>query len=195
MVPSEEADIKLRILRAAKRRFAEQGYDGASVRQICDDAGANVALVSYYFGGKENLFASVIGHYYPARQVMGVDAGLDPVAGLKLLIAEVTRFREREPELIRIIQQEIMMDSPRIEAIAAYVMPTWKLLRKWLAEGKEQGLFRFRSLDTAFMSVVGTLLFYRTRKYWQVMQDEVQTTEELIADLTEFIMHGLQAAD
>ena len=48
--------MKIRILLAAKKLFAKQGFDGTSVRQICEEAGANVALVSYYFGGKEKVF-------------------------------------------------------------------------------------------------------------------------------------------
>ena len=52
----QELDMKMKILLAAKKLFAKHGYDATSVRQICEEAGANVALVSYYFGGKESVF-------------------------------------------------------------------------------------------------------------------------------------------
>ncbi|WFR63361.1 helix-turn-helix domain containing protein [Paenibacillus amylolyticus] len=48
-----ELDIKTRILLAAKKLFAQQGYDGTSVRQICDEAGANVSLVSIILAAKK----------------------------------------------------------------------------------------------------------------------------------------------
>ena len=50
---------KLRILDAAERLFARNGFYGVSVRDITEAAGVDVALVSYHFGGKRELFAAV----------------------------------------------------------------------------------------------------------------------------------------
>jgi AcrR family transcriptional regulator len=44
------------ILDAARGQFAEQGYEGATMRAIARDAGVDPALVSYYFGSKGGLF-------------------------------------------------------------------------------------------------------------------------------------------
>jgi AcrR family transcriptional regulator len=44
------------ILEAARGQFAEQGYEGATMRGIARDAGVDPALVSYYFGSKSALF-------------------------------------------------------------------------------------------------------------------------------------------
>jgi AcrR family transcriptional regulator len=49
-----------RLIRAATRLFAENGYRGASVRDICNLAGANPGAVSYHFGGKRQLYRSVL---------------------------------------------------------------------------------------------------------------------------------------
>lgn len=48
------------ILEAARRRFTEEGYDGASLRDIAAEAGVDVALVARYFGSKEELFREVL---------------------------------------------------------------------------------------------------------------------------------------
>jgi AcrR family transcriptional regulator len=50
---------KERILDAAERLFARHGFYGVSVRDITEEAGVDVALVSYHFGGKRELFTSV----------------------------------------------------------------------------------------------------------------------------------------
>jgi AcrR family transcriptional regulator len=50
---------KERILDAAERLFARHGFYGVSVRDITEAAGVDVALVSYHFGGKRELFAAV----------------------------------------------------------------------------------------------------------------------------------------
>lgn len=48
-----------RILDAAEALFAEHGYDGVTLRQISTQAGVDVALASYHFGKKLDLFQAV----------------------------------------------------------------------------------------------------------------------------------------
>jgi AcrR family transcriptional regulator len=48
------------ILAAAKMHFARSGYDGAFLRDIAADAGADAALINRYFGGKDGLFAAAL---------------------------------------------------------------------------------------------------------------------------------------
>ena len=48
------------ILAASRERFAEHGYDGATIRTIAADAGVDPALVHHFFGTKERLFAAAM---------------------------------------------------------------------------------------------------------------------------------------
>jgi AcrR family transcriptional regulator len=52
--------IKERILDAAEKLFAEQGYDAASMRQLTEQAKVNLAAVNYHFGGKESLYVAMV---------------------------------------------------------------------------------------------------------------------------------------
>lgn len=52
--------VPARLLSAAIRLFAAKGYAGASTREICQAAGANVAAIHYYFGGKQGLYQAVL---------------------------------------------------------------------------------------------------------------------------------------
>jgi TetR/AcrR family transcriptional regulator, regulator of cefoperazone and chloramphenicol sensitivity len=56
----EADDTRGRLLRAAAEVFAEHGYEDATIREICSRAGANVALVHYYFGDKLMLYTEVL---------------------------------------------------------------------------------------------------------------------------------------
>jgi AcrR family transcriptional regulator len=47
------------LLDAARQRFRDQGFDGASVREIAGDVGVDAALVNRYFGSKEGLFTEI----------------------------------------------------------------------------------------------------------------------------------------
>lgn len=55
-----EDSSKKRILKVATKFFAQKGLDGTSVRDIAKAANVNVAMVSYYWGGKKELFQSII---------------------------------------------------------------------------------------------------------------------------------------
>ena len=52
-------DTRQRLIDAAGTIFAEKGYEAASVRDICQQASANIAAVNYHFGSKENLVNEV----------------------------------------------------------------------------------------------------------------------------------------
>jgi AcrR family transcriptional regulator len=53
-------DTQEQIRQAARQRFLAEGYQAVSMRAIAADAGVDVALVSYYFGSKQGLFAAAM---------------------------------------------------------------------------------------------------------------------------------------
>ena len=53
-------DAQERLIDAAGRIFAEKGYDGATVRDICQQANANLAAINYYFRDKERLYIETV---------------------------------------------------------------------------------------------------------------------------------------
>ncbi len=53
-------ETKTRILEAAFRRLATEGYSALSTREIAKDAGVNHALISYHFHGKDPLVIAVL---------------------------------------------------------------------------------------------------------------------------------------
>lgn len=57
---TDGATTRARILQAARRRLAEQGYANLNVRDIAADAGVNHALIGYHFHGKQQLVLAVL---------------------------------------------------------------------------------------------------------------------------------------
>lgn len=49
-----------RLLDVAEELFAARGFNGVSVRDIVNAAGANLGAIPYHFGSKENLFKQVV---------------------------------------------------------------------------------------------------------------------------------------
>jgi AcrR family transcriptional regulator len=61
------------ILDAARRAFAEQGYQQATIRGVADLAGVDPALVHHYFGTKQELFVAAVElPVNPIEQLMAV---------------------------------------------------------------------------------------------------------------------------
>jgi AcrR family transcriptional regulator len=90
--PRQDAgEAREAILDAARRRFADQGFEGATMRAIAGDAGVDPALVSYYFGSKSGLFVESL--RLPVNPGDAIDALL--AEGTEDLGARlVTRFLE-----------------------------------------------------------------------------------------------------
>jgi TetR/AcrR family transcriptional regulator, regulator of cefoperazone and chloramphenicol sensitivity len=64
-----EENIRDKILNAAGEVFAQQGFEGATIRAITQRAGVNVAAVNYYFRDKAELYARLIFDACCARKV------------------------------------------------------------------------------------------------------------------------------
>src|SRR5690606_26393251 len=62
-----ESNTKQLLLQAAKRLFAAKGFDGTTVKEISDEAGVNVSLVSYYFDSKEGLYRACLCEFGHSR--------------------------------------------------------------------------------------------------------------------------------
>jgi AcrR family transcriptional regulator len=74
------------ILDAARRAFAEQGYQHATVRGVADLAGVDPALVHHYFGTKQGLFVAAVQlPANPVEQLMAVLAEDPGQAGERMV--------------------------------------------------------------------------------------------------------------
>jgi AcrR family transcriptional regulator len=56
--PRHAAQTRADILAAARHRFATDGFERTTLRAIAADVGVNAALVTRYFGSKQDLFAT-----------------------------------------------------------------------------------------------------------------------------------------
>lgn len=60
-IETTEHSTPERILEAARTVFLREGYSGARMQQIADEAGINKAMLHYYYRSKDDLFHRVLG--------------------------------------------------------------------------------------------------------------------------------------
>ncbi len=56
----KNSNSKEKILKVAMKLFSQKGYAGTSVREIAKISGVNVAMISYFWGGKQELFNQIV---------------------------------------------------------------------------------------------------------------------------------------
>ncbi|MEU7870435.1 TetR family transcriptional regulator [Dactylosporangium sp. NPDC049140] len=81
----DAARTRALLLDAARRRFARDGYSSATLRDIAEDAGVNVALIARYFESKEGLFEASL---TAAVDELRRETGDVPLAEVHLVIAD-----------------------------------------------------------------------------------------------------------
>lgn len=201
--PSEKT--KDLILDEAKKLFCEKGYEGTSVRDICDAAGANVSAIKYHFGGKEGLYRECFIHYGEERlsKTEKILTKSNTTEELKLrlrLFAEdfiqeglaniyVTKMICREIE----IQNPLIQDIFQSTFLKSYIIITdcftdaqaKGFIRKDLSPYVITGIF-FHTLTTSVrMDHIGEKYFNRTLK-------DKNYIDEIITNLLTIIFDGIK---
>ena len=78
MTQTMRKNTKQRLKDTARRLFAEKGFAGASVRDICAEASAGRNMIHHYFGNKEGLFKAVLDDFSNESFVVPLRVIADP---------------------------------------------------------------------------------------------------------------------
>jgi TetR/AcrR family transcriptional regulator, regulator of cefoperazone and chloramphenicol sensitivity len=113
-----------KLLEAAAAVFAETGYHGATVRQICARAGTNVALVNYYFGDKMGLYTEVLQQSVRLSHFDVIRGALDQKGTSEEILRGVIRARVRgigtgglADQQFRIMIHELAQPTPAMTRV------------------------------------------------------------------------------
>ena len=177
VIASRVRPTRDRLLEAAARVFAERGYRGATMREIADRAGANLASANYHFGSKLDLYREVVSVQFErlearlAERGGAVDAvlrGSPPRARLiALLRARVGAMLETllEPDGVHptLMQRELSDPSEALPyVVERYIEPLQRDTRRILA--RLAPALDAPTLQRCMYSVVGQASFYLTHR-------------------------------
>ena len=113
-----DTDTSAAISRAALQRFAAQGFEATSLREIANDAGVDVALISYRFGGKQGLWKDIVSQAgADLREALERAPGESEEASAQRQLDHSARaflaYLLDRPEVPRLLLRDITIDSDR----------------------------------------------------------------------------------
>lgn len=103
------------LIAAAKKLLQEMTPAQVTIAAIAREAGADPALVRYYFGSREALLLEVTQQITMQAETESAPAGLDPAAGLEDLIHRTFRFTRSARYMQRLMAEELStVRSPEV---------------------------------------------------------------------------------
>lgn len=137
-----------RILAAATREFAREGYGGARGVRIARQAGCSERMVYYYFGSKRGLFRAVLEAIYLELREFEYSLALDhlaPPEALRSFCLDVWRWYSEHPEFVGLLGIENQQQARHLresERLGELVSPVVGLLATLIERGVRAGEFR-----------------------------------------------------
>jgi TetR/AcrR family transcriptional regulator len=142
-----------RILAAALKEFATQGFAGARVDVIARRAAINKRMLYHYFGNKEKLFRAVLRQKIAERRSWAANLPSDPAERLpfwfKAACADADWIRLLEWEALQGDGQKVIDETERRAQATGWL----KRLRQRQARGELSSDFDARHLALAMQSL------------------------------------------
>ena len=158
-------DKHLHILDKAECLFAQQGFDGTTVRDIAQAAGVNLAMISYYFGSKEKLleqlFMERMGGIKLRIEAVVNNPGIGPFQKLEILIDQYIErvFAKQDFYKVMYTEQMLNKNAEVLRSIKQYKLEFIELIEEVIGEGKKLNQFK-PDIDTLLLltSMTGSVI-------------------------------------
>jgi len=138
-------DTRAALLAAGRAAFARRGFDGASLRDITREAGANLGAVTYHFGSKRGLYVAVLidGLTPMMDRVAQAAASLGtPVERLETVVEVFFDYMAAHPDIPRLMLQEVAAGKKPPAELVALLQRNAGYVAGLAAEGAEDGTIR-----------------------------------------------------
>jgi AcrR family transcriptional regulator len=197
--PATDLETRQRVLDAAVKLFAERGFKNVTIRDVCREAGANVAAVNYYFRDKLGLYKEVVqlaADVMDRHKQAAMDAGegQSPEEQLRVYIQSfLHRMLSEEPDektslIEKLVGREMGDPSPAFDLIVEKgIKPSAGRLGALVAQLLGCPADDQRVWQTA-LSIQSQCVFYKLSKpVFARMAPELKFTPEVIDGIANHI--------
>ena len=200
---TEFNDKQIQILEVAETLFAENGFDGTSIRDISKQAKINIAMVSYYFGSKERLLEALVlqktaGLKLQLENLLAEN--LEPIAKVNKLVAFYVDRIDRSRGIYRILHFELSSKKNilNLQSFSDIKKMNLKSLEIIIKEGQSKGVFRNDVIIPLITpTILGTYFhFYMNKPFFEELlnlKTEASFNYYIKNDLTKHIQQTIKA--
>lgn len=157
-------DKQIQIITTAETLFAEKGFDGTSVRDIAEEAGINVAMISYYFGSKEKLMEALfelrVGKIKMRVEDLLKDESVSPIEKVNLLIDEHIDRVMQTPSFhkIMVCVQLTNKNPVLLKIVNGVKVRNAEVVAELIKDGQKKGVFK-KQVNIVLMlnTLIGTV--------------------------------------
>jgi AcrR family transcriptional regulator len=203
-IKTASEQTRKRLLDAAREVFSQHSFQGATVREICRLADANVAAVNYHFGSKEGLLAEALNFsQLAALQKANAQASECPKVRLRLFLHDFMLMLLDEKNAsaqCRIMARELADPTPALDQIVSEaIAPLHEFLGKLLREIAGNKITE-TELRRCVYSIIGQCQFYRNshpvlQRLHPKLRYDRKEIEAISDHIAEFSLAGIKYLD
>jgi AcrR family transcriptional regulator len=181
--------------------FARKGFDGASIRDITREAGANLGAVTYHFGSKRSLYAAVLVHgLTPMVDRVGEASRAHgtPTERLGRVVEVFFEHLAANPDLPRLMLQEVAAGRKPPPELVGLVQRNLGHVTAILTEGWREGDLRpghpvLTALSVVSLPVYLTIMAPMLREVGGLDLSDPAVRATAVHHVKEFVRRGLAA--
>ncbi len=157
----EAKDKKTHILESAEELFSRKGFEAATVRDIADAAGVNLAMISYYFGSKEKLLESLFEERMISMKLkvesLLKDEELTPFEKVESIIESFVLKVMNKLAFYKILTcEQIMKKNPVVVNLVREMKLSYAVLfTELIKEGQKAKVFK-KNIDVSMLHITMT---------------------------------------
>jgi len=141
-----DQNTRAKIIDATAALLSQSCRHAVSIRDIARESGANSALVSYYFGGKEQLYGAVVAEQFAAyeREVVPFFKGEGDIRhNITEACQALTLFHKQRPFWLTLYLRELTNPSACYETVVKpWIEGASRRATAMIQAGIDQGVFR-----------------------------------------------------
>jgi AcrR family transcriptional regulator len=156
--PVEKPASRLRMLAAALKLFARQGFHGSSTRDLTSALEVQPSALYAHFASKEEVLAELVeigyeAHHHALRAAV-VDAGASSEAQLSAMVRANATFHATYPLLAVVVHEEVhALTEERLKVANVFRAQSVGLLSQVIERGVSSGAFDPPHLETTVAAI------------------------------------------